>query len=99
MTSENPESLISGNLTIAGENINPAIVIAGLWNEAHSRVARSHGDDSSFAEAIRVWGMQNGGLGGRFPDKDIKREWGKLRAVAEREYEGRGEGSAMLVKK
>ena len=90
-----PESVENGIFTIAGEELDLAIVMSELWNEVRANVACSHGDDSSFAEEVRIWGEQRGVMGSQFPDEIKKREWVKLRALAEKEYEGRGVGAKM----
>ena len=74
-----------GGKTAPYDDLDPRIVISGLWQEVKEGVQRSHGSDSIFAAEVREWGAQNGsaGIAPTITAQDREREWTKLRKLAD----------------
>lgn len=66
-------------------DLDPRIVIGGLWEEVNERVQRSHGSNSIFAADVWNWGVQNGcaDAAQTITAQDREREWIKLRRLAD----------------
>lgn len=75
----------AGTMTAPYDDLDPRIVIGGLWQEVNESVQRSHGSDSIFAAEVREWGEQSGSaiIAPTITTQDREREWTKLRKLAD----------------
>lgn len=75
----------AGTMTAPYDDLDPRIVIGGLWQEVNENVQRSHGSDGIFAAEVREWGEQSGSaiIAPTITTQDREREWTKLRKLAD----------------
>lgn len=74
-----------GTMSAPYSDLDPRIVISGLWQEVHEGVQKSHGSNSIFAAEVWEWGVQSGSVNvaPTVSAKDREREWSKLRKLAD----------------